>query len=128
MGTYTVIIVITVLISASAFFSSSETAMMALNKYKLKHLAKNNDKAAKRSLSLVSKPEKLLITILIGNTFANIFAGTVISSYSEDHFGDVGLLISTIVVTMLVLIFGEIIPKSFAAVYPQRLAFPFHYH
>ncbi|AXA34130.1 HlyC/CorC family transporter [Francisella adeliensis] len=125
MGTYTVIIVITVLISASAFFSSSETAMMALNKYKLKHLAKNNDKAAKRSLSLVSKPEKLLITILIGNTFANIFAGTVISSYSEDHFGDVGLLISTIVVTMLVLIFGEIIPKSFAAVYPQRLAFPF---
>lgn len=125
MGTYTLIIVITVLISASAFFSSSETAMMALNKYKLKHLAKNNDKAAKRSLSLVSKPEKLLITILIGNTFANIFAGTVISSYSEDHFGDVGLLISTIVVTMLVLIFGEIIPKSFAAVYPQRLAFPF---
>ncbi|MBK2242329.1 DUF21 domain-containing protein, partial [Francisella tularensis] len=63
--------------------------------------------------------------ILIGNTFANIFAGTVISSYSEDHFGDLGLLIATIVVTILVLIFGEIIPKSFAAIYPQRLAFPF---
>jgi Mg2+/Co2+ transporter CorB len=62
---------------------------------------------------------------LIGNTFANIFAGTIISSYSKDHFGDIGLLISTLVVTMLVLIFGEIIPKSFAAVYPQKLAFPF---
>ncbi|MGQ4001928.1 CNNM domain-containing protein [Francisellaceae bacterium CB299] len=125
MSTYTVIVIIVLLICASAFFSSSETAMMALNKYKLKHLAKNNHKAARRSLSLVAKPEKLLITILIGNTFANIFAGTIISSYSEDHFGDIGLLISTLIVTMLVLIFGEIIPKSFAAVYPQKLAFPF---
>ena len=125
MSTYTVIVIIVLLICASAFFSSSETAMMALNKYKLKHLAKNNHKAAIRSLSLVAKPEKLLITILIGNTFANIFAGTIISSYSEDHFGDIWLLISTLIVTMLVLIFGEIIPKSFAAVYPQKLAFPF---
>jgi Mg2+/Co2+ transporter CorB len=101
--------------------------MMALNKYKLKHLAKSNKNniAAKRSLKLVAKPEKLLITILIGNTFANIFVGTVISEYSQDNFGDIGLLISTLFVTMLVLIFGEIIPKSFAAIYPQKLAFPF---
>ncbi|AJI52542.1 HlyC/CorC family transporter [Francisella philomiragia] len=125
MGTYTVVIILFILICISAFFSSSETAMMALNKYKLKHLAKKNHRAAKRSLSLVRNPERLLVAILIGNTFANIFAGTVISSYSEDHFGDIGLLIATIVVTILVLVFGEIIPKSFAAVYPQRLAFPF---
>ncbi|MDE4996536.1 CNNM domain-containing protein, partial [Francisella tularensis subsp. holarctica] len=65
------------------------------------------------------------VAILIGNTFANILAGTVISSYSEDHFGDLGLLIATIVVTILVFVFGEIIPKSFAAIYPQRFAFPF---
>lgn len=125
MSTYTVVIILFILICISAFFSSSETAMMALNKYKLKHLAKKNHRAAKRSLSLVRNPERLLVAILIGNTFANIFAGTVISSYSEDHFGDIGLLIATIVVTILVLVFGEIIPKSFAAVYPQRLAFPF---
>lgn len=125
MSTYTVVIIIFILICISAFFSSSETAMMALNKYKLKHLAKKNHRAAKRSLSLVRNPERLLVAILIGNTFANIFAGTVISSYSEDHFGDLGLLIATIVVTILVLVFGEIIPKSFAAIYPQRLAFPF---
>ncbi|WP_150466247.1 HlyC/CorC family transporter [Francisella sp. SYW-9] len=125
MSTYSVVIILFILICTSAFFSSSETAMMALNKYKLKHLAKKNHRSAKRSLSLVRNPEKLLVAILIGNTFANIFAGTVISSYSEDHFGDFGLLISTIVVTILVLVFGEIIPKSFAAVYPQRLAFPF---
>lgn len=125
MSTYSVVIILFILICTSAFFSSSETAMMALNKYKLKHLAKKNHRAAKRSLSLVRNPEKLLVAILIGNTFANIFAGTVISSYSEDHFGDFGLLISTIVVTILVLVFGEIIPKSFAAIYPQRLAFPF---
>lgn len=125
MSTYTVVIIIFILICTSAFFSSSETAMMSLNKYKLKHLAKKNHRAAKRSLCLVRNPERLLIAILIGNTFANIFAGTVISSYSEDHFGDIGLLIATIIVTILVLIFGEIIPKSFAAIYPQRLAFPF---
>ncbi|MED7789069.1 CNNM domain-containing protein [Francisella sp. 19X1-34] len=125
MSTYSVIIILLILVCTSAFFSSSETAMMALNKYKLKHLAKKNHRSAKRSLSLVRNPEKLLVAILIGNTFANIFAGTVISSYSEDHFGDVGLLISTVIVTILILVFGEIIPKSFAAVYPQRLAFPF---
>ena len=125
MSTYSVVIILFILICTSAFFSSSETAMMALNKYKLKNLAKKNHKAAKRSLSLVRNPERLLVAILIGNTFANIFAGTVISSYSEDHFGDIGLLISTIAVTILLLVFGEIIPKSFAAVYPQRLAFPF---
>ncbi|QIV95976.1 Mg2+/Co2+ transporter CorB [Allofrancisella inopinata] len=125
MDTYTVIVILFSLVCVSAFFSSSETCMMALNKYKLKHLAKKNNKAAKRSLSLVAKPEKLLITILIGNTFANIFAGAVISSYSETHFGSFGLMVSTIVVTMVILIFGEIIPKSFAAVYPQKLAFPF---
>jgi Mg2+/Co2+ transporter CorB len=125
MSTYAVVIILFILICTSAFFSSSETAMMALNKYKLKHLAKKNHRAAKRSLLLVRNPEKLLVAILIGNTFANIFAGTVISSYSEDHFGDVGLLVSTVIVTILVLVFGEIIPKSFAAIYPQRLAFPF---
>lgn len=125
MSTYTLIIVLIILIGTSAFFSSSETAMMALNKYKLKHLAKKNHRAAKRSLSLVRNPERLLVAILIGNTFANIFAGTVISEYSEHHFGDVGLVVSTIVVTILVLVFGEIIPKSFAAIYPQKLAFPF---
>lgn len=78
MSTYTVVIIIFILICISAFFSSSETAMMALNKYKLKHLAKKNHRAAKRSLSLVRNPERLLVAILIGNTFANIFAGTVI--------------------------------------------------
>ena len=65
MGTYTVITIIIILICTSAFFSSSETAMMALNKYKLKHLAKNNNRAAKRSLSLVANPEKLLICIFM---------------------------------------------------------------
>ncbi|MDE4976091.1 CNNM domain-containing protein, partial [Francisella tularensis subsp. holarctica] len=93
----TVVIIIFILICISAFFSSTETAMMALNKYKLKHLAKKNHSAAKRSLSLVRNPERLLVAILICNTFANIFAGTVISSYSEDHFGELGLLIATIV-------------------------------
>ncbi|GAB4221945.1 MAG: CNNM domain-containing protein [Francisella sp.] len=125
MSTSTLIITIVILIGISAFFSSSETAMMALNKYKLKHLAKKKHRAAKRSLTLIKNPEKLLVAILIGNTFANIFIGSVVSSYSANHFGELGLFISTIIVTILVLVFGEIIPKSFAAIHPQRLAFPF---
>ena len=125
MDTYSIIIAIIVLTAISAFFSSSETSMMALNKYKLKHLAKQNNKKAKRSLSLVSKPETLLVTILIGNTFANILASALFGQYAESHFGKFGLMISTLVLTIVVLIFGEIIPKSFAAIYPQKLAFPF---
>ena len=125
MDNYFVFIVLFVLVCASAFFSSSETCMMALNKYKLKHLAKKNNRAAKRSLSLVSNPEKLLTTVLIGNTFANILAGSFLAEYSSEHFGDFGVFISTIVLTIIILIFGEITPKYFAAVYPQKLAFPF---
>ncbi|MDE4951318.1 DUF21 domain-containing protein, partial [Francisella tularensis] len=74
-------------------------------------------RAAKRSLSLVRNQEILLVAIQIGKTFANIFAGTVISSYSEDQFGDLGLVSATIVVPLGVLVVGEIFPKSFAAIY-----------
>ncbi|MDE4974216.1 CNNM domain-containing protein, partial [Francisella tularensis] len=74
MSNYNVVFIIFIIICISAFFSSSETSMMALNKYKLKHLAKKNHLAAKRSLSLVRNPEILLVDILIGNTFANMFA------------------------------------------------------
>ena len=125
MTTSTVIISIILLIATSAFFSSSETSMMALNKYKLKHLAKKNNKKAKRSLALINKPENLLGSILIGNTFANILASALLTKYSESHFGEFGLMISTIVLTILVLIFGEIIPKSIAAIHPMKIAFPF---
>ncbi|APC97794.1 HlyC/CorC family transporter [Francisella frigiditurris] len=125
MDIYTIILILTILVLCSAFFSSSETSMMALNKYKLKHLAKKNNKQAKRSLELISRPDNLLVSILIGNTFANILASALLARYSESHFGELGLMVSTIVLTIIILIFGEIIPKSFAAVYPQKLAFPF---
>ena len=76
------ICILLALVLCSGFFSGSETAMMSLNRYKLNHLVKQKNKAAKRSLSLISRPDKLLGTILVGNTFANIIASAILTSYA----------------------------------------------
>lgn len=124
MSLSTMLIIVISLILVSAIFSSSETAMMALNRYKLKHLAKKNHPSAKRSLRLLERPDRLLGMILVGNTFANIIASAVLTSYAETHLGHFGIIIATISLTMAILIFGEVIPKTFAAIFPQRIAFP----
>ncbi|WP_116963481.1 HlyC/CorC family transporter [Fastidiosibacter lacustris] len=118
------LIALALLILCSAFFSASETAMMSLNKYKLRHLAKRKNKAAKRSLNLIKRPDRLLGMILVGNTFANIIASAILTSYAEQSFGQIGLVVSTISLTIIILLFGEIIPKTLAAVFPEQLAFP----
>ena len=117
------LILIAVLILCSAFFSGSETAMMSLNKYKLHHMAKRKNKAAKRSLNLIKRPDRLLGMILVGNTFANITASAILTSYAEQHFGHFGIIIATILLTIMILLFAEIIPKTLAALFPQKLAF-----
>ena len=118
------LIALVVLILCSAFFSSSETAMMSLNRYKLRHLAKQKNKSAKRSLKLLQRPDRLLGMILVGNTFANIIASAILTTYAETHFGKGGLIIATIVLTLVILLFAEIIPKTLAALFPQHIAFP----
>ena len=118
------LIAIVILILCSAFFSASETAMMSLNKYKLRHLAKHKNKAAERSLKLIRRPDRLLGMVLVGNTFANIVASAILTSYAEAHFGPVGIMIATVLLTLMVLLFAEMIPKILAALFPQKLAFP----
>ena len=118
------LILLVILILCSAFFSGSETAMMSLNKYKLRHMAKRKNKAAKRSLKLIKRPDRLLGMILVGNTFANIIASAILTSYAEQHFGHIGMIVVTIVLTIIILLFSEIIPKTLAALFPQQLAFP----
>lgn len=118
------ILVLVFLILVSAFFSGSETGIMSLNRYRLRHLARKGDLGAKRVMGLLNRPDRLLGVILIGNTFANIFASAVATIIAAHFFGDVGVLIATVGLTLLVLIFGESTPKTLAALYPEQVAWP----
>lgn len=111
------------LIVLSAFFSGSEIGMMSLNRYRLRHLAKQKNRSAQRVSQLLIRPDRLLGVILIGNTFANIFAASLATLISVRLFGDIGVAIGTIVLTLIILIFAEVAPKTVAALYPQRVAF-----
>lgn len=111
------------LILLSGFFSSSEIGMMSLNRYRLRHLVKKKNRAAQRVQALLSRPDRLLGVILIGNTFANIVASAVMTILCVRLFGEIGVLIGTIILTLAILIFSEVAPKTVAAIYPQRVAF-----
>jgi Mg2+/Co2+ transporter CorB len=108
----------------SAFFSSSETSMMALNRYRLKHLAKEGNRAARLAEKLLAKPDQLLSLILFGNNLVNISAASVATIIGLELYGEAGIAIATMVLTVLVLIFAEVAPKTIAALYPERIAFP----
>ena len=119
----TLFILLIVLILLSAFFSCSETCMMAVNRYKLRHLAKEkNNTAARRVLKLLDRTDRLLTVILLGNTIANIFAASVVTIISVRLYGESGIFIATICLTLVILIFSEIGPKTVAARFPQPFA------
>ena len=117
---YTILLI---LILLSAFFSSSETSMMSLNRYRLKHLAKTN-KQAKLAQKLLSRPDRLLSIILIGNTFANIAASSIATIIGANLYGEIGVILVTIALTIVVLIFSEILPKTLGALKPEHVALP----
>ena len=112
------------LLFISAFFSSSETGMMSLNRYRLRHLAQNNHKSALRVEKLLSRPDRLIGLILIGNNLVNILASAIATLIAIRLFGDYGVAIATVALTVVVLIFAEVTPKTLAALYPERVAFP----
>lgn len=111
------------LILFSAFFSGSETAMMALNRYRLRHLMRKNNRKALRVGCLLERTDRLLGVILIGNTFANVLASAVATFLAIRWFGDIGVLIATMLLTVVILIFAEVTPKTLAAAFPDKLAF-----
>lgn len=118
------LIILFVLIIVSAFYSASETSMMSVNRYKLRHLANDkNHRGAKRVLKLLERTDKLLTVILMGNTVANIFASAVATLIGAQLYGESGVIIATVSLTLLVLIFSEIGPKTIMAKYPQPFAF-----
>lgn len=113
-----------ILILMSAYFSSSETGMMSLNRYRLRHLEKQNHKGAKRVSKLLSRPDRLIGLILIGNNLVNVFASLVSGVIFSRLFGDAGILYAGLVLTLVILIFAEVTPKTLAALYPEKVAFP----
>ena len=108
----------------SAFFSSSETSMMAINRYKLKHLVKNKHRAAKKTSKLLERTDKLLGVILIGNNVVLILASVLATIVAVRLWGDAGVFYVTAVLTLIILIFAEVTPKTVAALKPESIAFP----
>ena len=112
------------LLFLSAFFSGVETAMMSLIRYRLKHLVKENNKGAIRADKLLKRPDRLLGVILIGNNFVNILAASLTTVLCLNLFGDSGVVIGSIALTLIILIFAEITPKTFAALNSEKVALP----
>ena len=113
-----------ILIILSAFFSSSETGLMAINKYRLKHLANNGHRGARLAQKLLTRPDRLIGLILLGNNMVNILAASIATVIAIRLYGDNGIWVSTLAMTVIVLIFAEVAPKTVAALHPERVAFP----
>ncbi|HAE78434.1 DUF21 domain-containing protein [Morganella morganii] len=124
VSTSTLIIILILLVIISAYFSASETGMMTINRYRLRHQAKQGNRAARRVERLLDKPDRLLSLILIGNNLVNIVASALGTIVGMRLYGNAGVAIATGVLTFVILIFAEVMPKTIAALYPQQVAFP----
>lgn len=114
--------IVVILLFLSAFFSSAETALTTVNKVRLKSLEEQGNKKAKRVLSILENHGKMLSTILIGNNIVNIFASSLVTTFAIDVFGSVAVGIASGVLTIAVLLFGEITPKTWAMINAEKIA------
>ena len=112
------------LIVFSAFFSGSETGLMSINRYRLRHLADQRHRGAMRAQRLLERPERLIGLILLGNNFVNILASAIATVIGLRLLGETGIAVATFVLTIVVLIFAEVTPKTIAALHPERYALP----
>jgi Mg2+/Co2+ transporter CorB len=113
-----------VLILLSGFFSSSETGLMAINKYRLRHLANKGHRGARLAQKLLLTPDRLIGLILLGNNLVNILAAAIATVIGIRLFGSNGVWIASLILTVVILIFSEVAPKTVAAVHPERIAYP----
>ena len=113
-----------VLLLLSAFFSGSETALMSLNRYKLRHKARAGHRGAQLADKLLQRPDRLIGLILLGNNAVNISASALVGVVSLQRGGELGFAIGTAALTFVVLIFAETAPKTLAALHPERIAYP----
>ncbi len=115
------------LIMMSGFFSSSETGITTLNRYRLRHLAESGHPGAMRAQRLLDRPDRLIGLILLGNNFVNILASSIATVLFLRLLGEAGIMVATLVLTAVILIFAEVMPKTIAALHPERVAFPASY-
>lgn len=112
------------LILLSAFFSSSETGLMTLNRYRLRHLARANHAGAKRAQKLLERPDRLIGLILLGNNFVNVLASALTTMIALRLGGEPAIAVGAGILTLVILVFAEVTPKTLAALNPERVAFP----
>ena len=112
------------LILLSAFFSAAEIALLTLNRYRLRHLAESGKRGALIAQKLLERPDRLLGIILLGNNFANIAASSIATLLALELYGERAIAVAAGLLTFVVLIFGEVAPKTLAALNPERLALP----
>ena len=126
---HTLLIAFVVLLVVSAFFSISETSMMALNRYRLRHLAKTGHRGARLTSQLLARTDKLLGVILLGNNLVNAAAAGIATTIALRYYGhdEYAFIAATGIVTFFILVFSEITPKVIGATYPERIAFPAAY-
>ncbi|MEN8711023.1 MAG: HlyC/CorC family transporter [Arenicellales bacterium] len=120
-------VILALLIACSAFFSSSETAMMALNRYRLKNLAENGHRSAKLASRLLERPDRLLGVILLGNNLVNLSAASISTIAALRLYGEPAIALFTFILTIVVLIFAEVAPKTLAMRHPESIAYPASY-
>lgn len=118
----TQIIILLILLLLSCFFSSAETSLTTVNKLRIRSLAEENVKGAKTVVKLIEDPSKMLSAILIGNNVVNLTASSIATSLAINHYGSVGAGIATGIVTIMILIFGEITPKTLATIHAEKLS------
>lgn len=126
ISTSTLFAVLAALLLTSAFFSASETAMMAINRYRLRHAADSGVRGAMRAQALLDKTDKLLGVILLGNNLVNSASGTLSAVLAIRLFGagEIVLFTATLLLTFLILVFSEVTPKVLGASFPERVAYP----
>ncbi len=112
------------LLLLSAFFSGSETALMSLNRYQLRHRARKGHRGAMLAERLLARPDRVIGLILLGNNLVNFSAASLMAVIALDLGGEPAVALGTVVLTLVVLIFSEAAPKTLAAMHPERLAFP----
>jgi Mg2+/Co2+ transporter CorB len=112
------------LLLLSAFFSGSETALMTLNRYRLRHLATAGHPGARLAERLLDRPDRLIGLILLGNNFVNILASSLATIIAIRLGGEGAIPIAAGLLTLVILVFSEVAPKTMAALYPERIAFP----
>ena len=122
MNNSDLLIIISILVLCYSFFSASETAFSSLNKIKIKALANAGNKSAEKTYALTENFSKLLTTILIGNTIVNVVSASLATVLFTNLLGGKGVTVSSIVMTLVIMIIGEIIPKNVAKYIPEKFA------